>query len=171
MHSYPDLVAGELGPDSGTSTSPGNNLIRHLTRHFPTACPACLLALSVIVRNPGPNQHGERIARMAGHRSRRVLNQALGRHGFPPWHVVRDWIRFLEWLANWERTATPLVRQAWACGSEPSVYYRAVKRLTTKPWSSAREQGLAYWVKYFATSVAPNVHCVSSVTNQGTGTQ
>ena len=113
---------------------------------IPGACHGCRDAMRAIAGSAPSKVSASQLALLLGLTSRHSLFQAMGSHRLPPIARLRDWARFLYWLVGWERRHTPLVRQAWTDGLDPSVCFRTVRRLTGMNWTRARELGVAHWL-------------------------
>lgn len=87
------------------------------------------------------------------------LGRSVGLHGFPPVPVLKDWIRLLKWLFEWDRRRIPLERQAFAAEMEPSVCHRTIRRVTGRTWCEARDLGFEHWAVAFRTQVLGEVRC------------
>lgn len=100
------------------------------------------VALEVLAACGGVTGAAHAFAARVGLRSRHQLARLLMRDGLPAFETLAAWVRLLTWVEAWERAGTSLHRWADRAGTEPAVYYRAVKRLTGKPWSAVRGRGM-----------------------------
>lgn len=117
----------------------------------PGLCDRCVMLWSLLAQTAPGVMTVTRCAELLGYRNRYQLSRWLGRHGYPPFLELLDWVRVLAWLLEADRGATSLVRQAWADGVEPSVCYRTVRRLTGANWTHTRELGLDFRIELFRT--------------------
>ena len=85
------------------------------------------------------------IAHSLGLPSRFALAAMLKREGLPPLHKLKNSIKVLVWVREWEQSGTSLCNQALRAGLDPAACYRAVRRTTGFSWSDVRSRG-SLWV-------------------------
>ena len=85
------------------------------------------------------------VAKELGFTTRFGLTRALRKEGLPSLPRLSGWIRVLIWTWNWKHERTPLGPVAVGNGQDPAAYYRLVRRMTKRSWSTVRELG-SDWV-------------------------
>lgn len=144
---------------TGSPAAPVEDLETLLLSQLPGVCNRCLALWRILAQAAPHKITGARCAQSLGYRNRYQFLRWLGRHGYPTFLELSDWTRLIAWLHETSRASTPLTRQAWATGVEPSVCYRTVRRLTGLTWESVRIQGLPWWVQRFRVQVGQAVRC------------
>ena len=74
-------------------------------------------------------------------RSRHQLARVLRREGLPQIEELCAWIKVLRLLLDWEHTHRSLYTMALDASLYPPTCYRLVKRITSKTWRQACEDG------------------------------
>ena len=138
---------------------PSEGFVDLILKRLPNACPSCRLVISFYAELAPELPRAKRVAIQAGYRSAAGLTRALGRHGFPAPSKLAAWIRVLHWIQAWEDSKSPLVRQAWHQGIDPSVCHRTIRRVTRMSWSEIRELGLDHWLHRFGEVCGEHVRC------------
>ena len=104
----------------------------------------CRAAIRTLVACAGRVGGAQDFAIALGLRSRFALARLLTRTGLPPLRELADWIRVLQLLSRSEATGKSLERVAYACGLDPRVCNRAVRRTTGLSWKSATSRGFSW---------------------------
>ena len=85
------------------------------------------------------------MAKGLGFHTRFAFTRSLRREGLPSFPRLSAWIRILIWTWNWEHAHLSLGPVAVGNGKDPAVFYRLVRRMTNRGWSTVRELGTT-WV-------------------------
>src|SRR5262245_4997947 len=101
--------------------------------------------IEAMVLGGGTIGSGTDAARGLGVTTRFGLTRALRREGLPSLPRLSAWIRVLIWTWNWEHDHVSLGPAAINNGKDPAAYYRLIRRMTKKNWSTVRELGTR-WV-------------------------
>lgn len=98
-----------------------------------------------------------------GFETRHQLSRWLGKHGLPTFRTLTDWARLIAALRRWQEDGSPLVRQAWDSGLEPSVCYRSIRRAAGMGWHGVRTAGLTVWHYRWDMSIRSRARCMRPV--------
>jgi hypothetical protein len=123
------------------------------------ACSECVSLWHVLGESTPKVLSSSECARIMGFRNRYQLVRWLGKHRFPSFSRLVDWVRVLSLMLEWESGQTSLAQQAWASECEPSVCYRTVRRLCGAPWRSVRVQGFTVLAARFQAEVRESLLC------------
>lgn len=107
--------------------------------------------------------HDRRGVTLAAHArglsDRKKLERKLRRHGLGRLHRLKDRLRLLVVIWEWEQDSVCLAEQAYVADSDPSSLYRLVHRVAGLPWQETRGLGFAYWLGRFEAEVGVRVLC------------
>ena len=84
-------------------------------------------------------------------RSRHQLARVLRREGLPQIEELCAWIKVLCLLIGWEQTHRSLYTMALDASLHPPTCYRLVKRITSKTWRQACDDGFGIMLVRFVT--------------------
>ena len=82
-------------------------------------------------------------------RSRHQLARVLRREGLPQIEELCAWMKVLCLLLDWEHTHRSLYTMALDASLHPPTCYRLVKRITSKTWRQACEDGFGIMLVRF----------------------
>jgi len=112
-------------------------------------CPALgtLPALALALNECRLDLTAGEVAIRLGYRSAVNLSRALPRLGLPSFRPLRNWCCVIGLLQRSRHPDWSMMRHAVRCGTEPSAYYRLVRRTTGRTWSEVRALGEEWVVR------------------------
>ncbi len=119
-------------------------LTRHLVTAFTPRDSDAERVLTAIARLRGRIGPAE-FAKTLGFTSRYHMARAMKGRDLPNFETLRQWTFVLSWVLAWEENQIPLQELARREQRDPAIYYRLVKRVTGRTWTSLQKAGSA-WV-------------------------
>jgi hypothetical protein len=135
-------------------------LDRLLLAQMPGVCPRCVALWTLLAHRAPRTLIAETAARILGYSSRHAFMRWLGKHGYPAFLDLADRSRALACVYAWELRRTPLIRQAWKQGVDPSVLQRTILRASGENWEEQRRRGIEYWLGVFHLDVRGWAACL-----------
>lgn len=111
-----------------------------------SACARCVALWQLFQRTYPRLPTPDATSSALGFPNRYHMSRWLCRHGHLPHEQLRDWYRVGQWIHTKQLKGRALVREAWGSGTDPSVCYRTVRRITGRPWLEVGGSGRLEWL-------------------------
>jgi len=105
--------------------------------------------MALLADSGGRIESADSVALRLSLRSRHQLARALRREGLPQIEELCAWIKALHLLFEWEHTRRSLYTLALDAELYPPTCYRLIKRITSKTWRQACDDGFGIMLVRF----------------------